>query len=77
MCSTCDTEKPRAEFAVKLSQACTHERTTCQNCVVAWIEGRVADGQWEGIKCCEKCPETIQNHDIPQLLLSSPAILER
>lgn len=66
-CAICDEAKLRKQFPGFITENCTHEVTTCLECLSTWIGSCIDSKGWKGITCPElKCGKTLIHDEIQQ-----------
>ncbi|KAK6841964.1 hypothetical protein PG987_002824, partial [Apiospora arundinis] len=75
-CVVCSDEKGVSEFPARITKTCSHQPTTCGDCIGQWIASSMDSVSWDRLKCPECSgllafedvrafadPETFQRYD--------------
>ncbi|KAH6650219.1 hypothetical protein F5144DRAFT_555621 [Chaetomium tenue] len=62
-CSICIEDKPRAEMPAQNTPRCTHQPTTCKDCLGEWLRSSIERGAWDRLQCPD-CPESLDWRDV-------------
>jgi len=62
-CVVCGDDKRLPEMPHRVTKGCSHEATTCRECLEMWIQSSMETNEWDRLRCPD-CPEVLTFHDI-------------
>jgi hypothetical protein len=75
-CNVCQEDVLISKFPTRPTRRCRHESSTCQDCIVQWIQSCVDDGKMCGIKCpTDSCREDLSDEDVE--VFAHPDVFKR
>lgn len=57
-CSVCSDDKKITELATRIASGCSHQPSTCRDCLGQWIHSSLDNLTWDRLKCPD-CPELL------------------
>lgn len=71
-CACCREKRSIAHYPIRPTARCSHESTTCQDCIIKWIKSSMSNGEVQRIRCPgTDCRQVISYDDVKNLVPTS------